>query len=79
MSIYYDATMTQSRMEMSNLGCALLETAKLTDLNAELTTIEKTIQDKEEFLRHYRTKANALRREIKKAQARKANFQAACL
>lgn len=79
MSYHYDATMTKSRMEMSNLGCALLEQMNLTDLNAELALVEKTIADKEDFLKHYRSKAAALRRKIKATTARKAGHEAAIL
>jgi hypothetical protein len=77
MSHHYDATMTKSRMEMTNFGCAQLEAMKLTDLNTDLAQVEKTIADKEEFLKHYRAKAAALRREIKRAAIRKAEFDAA--
>ena len=41
MSYHYDATMTKSRMEMTNFGCAQLEAVKLTDLNADLAKVEK--------------------------------------
>ncbi len=32
MSYHYDATMTKSRMEMTNTGCALLERMAMTDI-----------------------------------------------
>lgn len=79
MSYHYDATMTKSRMEMTNFGCAQLEAMKLTDLNADLAKVEKTIADKEEFLKHYRAKAAALRRQIKNAASRKAEFESKIL
>ena len=79
MSYHYDATMTRSRMEMTNLGCALIEHMNLTDLNAELAMVEKTIADKEDFLKHYRAKAAALRRKIKATAARKSQFETSAL
>lgn len=79
MSHYYDATMTKSRMEMSNLGCALIEEMNATDLNAKLSSLEKTIASQEDFLRHYRAKAAALRRKIKVTAARKSQLEAAIL
>jgi len=79
MSYHYDATMTKSRMEMTNFGCSLIEQVNLTELNAELSQVEKTIADKEDFLKRYRAKAAALRRRIKATTARKTQLESASL
>lgn len=75
MSQYYDATMTKDRMSQSYLGCALLEQMAITDLSAQLSQVEKTIADKQEFLRHYNAKARKLRALIKQATTRKQEFE----
>jgi septal ring factor EnvC (AmiA/AmiB activator) len=79
MSHYYDATMTKSRMEMSNLGCALIEEMNATDLTAKISKHETYIAQYEQSIRERRKEIASLRRQLKNAKAKKAKHEAAIL
>lgn len=79
MSQYYDSTMTRSRMEMSNLGCALIEQMNATDLSAKIAKHESYIAQYEQSIRERRKEIASLRRDLRKATASKIQHENAIL
>ena len=79
MSHYYDATMTKSRMEMSNLGCALIEEMNMADLTAKISKHETYIRQYQQSIRERRKEIASLRRQLKNTKAKKASHEAAIL
>ena len=79
MSYHYDATMTKSRMEMTNLGCALIEQMNATDLTAKISKHETYIAQYEQSIRERRKEIASLRRQLKNTKAKQAQHQAAIL
>jgi septal ring factor EnvC (AmiA/AmiB activator) len=79
MSYHYDATMTKSRMEMTNLGCALIEEMNATDLNAKISKHETYIAQYEQSIRERRKEIASLRRQLRTTKANKAKYEAAIL
>jgi hypothetical protein len=84
MSYHYDATMTKSRMEMTNLGCALLEQMAMTDieqrhavLKSRIASAEERIANANEIIKAAKTEMRALTRKHNKHAASKAGFDAA--
>ena len=47
MSYHYDATMTKSRMEMTNFGCAQLERMAMTDIETRYSQLAQRMKDDE--------------------------------
>ena len=78
-SYHYDATMTKSRMEMTNLGCALIEQMNATDLTAKISKHETYIARYEWSIRERRKEIASLRRQLKISNAKKTKFQSAIL
>lgn len=79
MSHYYDATMTKSRMEMTNLGCALIEEMNATDLSAKIAKHEAYVAQYEQSIRERRKEIASLRRQLKNTKARKAEYESRIL
>lgn len=75
--MYYDATETKSRMEMTNLGCALIEQMNATDLSAKIAKHEAYVAQYEQSIRERRKEIASLRRQLKKTLANKAQHEAA--
>lgn len=66
MSYHYDATMTKSRMEMTNFGCALLEQMAMTDIETRYNFLARTLAAKEAKALELANDMKALRAEMKK-------------
>ena len=79
MSHYYDATMTRSRMEMSNLGCALIEQMNASDIAAKIAKHETYVAQYEQSIRERRKEIASLRRQLRKANESKIQHENAIL
>jgi len=84
MSYHYDATMTKTRMEMTNFGCALLERMAMTDIETRYNFLARTLAAKEAKALELANDMKAIRAELKKLTkehnkhaANKADFDAA--
>ena len=84
MSYHYDATMTKSRMEMTNFGCALLEQMAMTDLETRYTQLhqriasaEQRIADAKEIIAQAKAELKTLTKRYGKHAAKKAELEAA--
>ena len=86
MSYHYDATMTKSRMEMTNTGCALLERMAMTDIETRYAFLQRTLEGRKAVLEKAKTDIREIEAEMRKLTKRhnkhaenKANFEAAVL
>ena len=84
MSHSYDATMTKTRMEMTNFGCAQLERIAMTDTETRYNFLARTLAAKEAKATELSYDMKAIRAELKeltkahnKHAAAKAGFEAA--
>ena len=84
MSHYYDATMTKSRMEMTNFGCSQLERMAMTDIETRCNFLSRTLATKQAKAIELSSDMKAIRSELKKLivshkkhSANKADFEAA--
>ena len=84
MRYHYDATMTKSRMEMSNFGCAQLERMAMTDIESRYNFLARTLAAKEAKAAELASDMKAIRAELKKLtkahnnhSSNKAKFEAA--
>jgi beta-glucosidase-like glycosyl hydrolase len=86
MSYYYDATMTKSRMEMTNFGCAQLERMAMTDIETRYSQLAQRMKDDEARIANAKERIAQAKAEMKKLTkaynkhaANKANFESAIL
>ena len=86
MSYHYDATMTKSRMEMTNFGCAQLERMAMTDIETRYAFLQRTLEGRKSALEKAKADILEIKAEMRKLTKRynrhaenKANFEAAVL
>jgi hypothetical protein len=84
MSHFYDPTMTKTRMEMTNFGCAQLERMVMTDIETRSSFLSRTLVSKQAKAIELASDMKAIRSELKKLivshkkhSANKADFEAA--
>jgi len=84
MSYHYDATMTASRMEMTNFGCAQLERMAMTDIETRYRQLQERIATDEQRIANAKERIAQDKAELKKLSkahnkhaSNKANFEAA--
>lgn len=66
MSYHYDTTMTKSRMEMTNFGCAQLEQMAMTDIETRFAQLKQRIAADEDRIANAKERLAQAKAEMRK-------------